>query len=308
MSKEENFFAEIPQPRDYELHKQRIADFVSKHSDKQKTVVLVTSGGTTVPLERNTVRYIDNFSAGTRGSASAEHFLAASADVAVIFLHRLTSLRPYTRHFTHTNFLDLVQEDDNGEVKVKQGDLNAVRGHLRAYEAVRTSGRLLEVPFTSLSDYLWLLHAACQNLSTLGDRAVLYLAAAVSDFYIPSSCLSEHKLQSGEGAPDLQLKLVPKMLKPLVKEWIPEAFVISFKLETDPAILRAKARKALETYCHELVVANILGSRKTEVVLVTLEEEVEVRLSEEEVGRGDEIEAKIIEAVLQRHQTFVKSK
>ena len=30
------------------------------------------SGGTTVPLERNTVRYLDNFSEGRRGSSSAE--------------------------------------------------------------------------------------------------------------------------------------------------------------------------------------------------------------------------------------------
>ena len=35
-------------------------------------VVLVTSGGTTVPLEKNTVRFIDNFSRGERGAASAE--------------------------------------------------------------------------------------------------------------------------------------------------------------------------------------------------------------------------------------------
>ena len=31
------------------------------------------SGGTTVPLESRTVRYIDNFSVGTRGSVSAEY-------------------------------------------------------------------------------------------------------------------------------------------------------------------------------------------------------------------------------------------
>ncbi|VDK65121.1 unnamed protein product [Anisakis simplex] len=35
-------------------------------------IALVTSGGTRVPLEKNAVRFIDNFSMGTRGSASAE--------------------------------------------------------------------------------------------------------------------------------------------------------------------------------------------------------------------------------------------
>ena len=31
------------------------------------------SGGTTVPVERNTVRFLDNFSSGQRGAASAEY-------------------------------------------------------------------------------------------------------------------------------------------------------------------------------------------------------------------------------------------
>jgi len=33
---------------------------------------VVQSGGTTVPLERETVRFLDNFSSGTRGAISAE--------------------------------------------------------------------------------------------------------------------------------------------------------------------------------------------------------------------------------------------
>lgn len=37
-----------------------------------KGVVLITSGGTSVPLEKNTVRSIENFSTGGRGSKSAE--------------------------------------------------------------------------------------------------------------------------------------------------------------------------------------------------------------------------------------------
>jgi sulfite exporter TauE/SafE len=37
--------------------------------------VVVTSGGTSVPLEKNTVRSIENFSTGLRGSASTEYFV-----------------------------------------------------------------------------------------------------------------------------------------------------------------------------------------------------------------------------------------
>lgn len=41
-------------------------------------VAVVTSGGTTAPLERRCVRFLDNFSQGTRGALSAEQFLAVS--------------------------------------------------------------------------------------------------------------------------------------------------------------------------------------------------------------------------------------
>lgn len=41
------------------------------------------------------------------------------------------------------------------------------------------------------------------------------------------------------------MKMVPKMMSPLVKDWAPQAFGISFKLETDPSILLDRARQAL---------------------------------------------------------------
>ena len=55
---------------------------------KNKTLVVVTSGGTSVPLEKNTVRSIENFSTGMRGALSAEHFLQIDPDTRVIYFHR----------------------------------------------------------------------------------------------------------------------------------------------------------------------------------------------------------------------------
>lgn len=53
----------------------------------------VTSGGTTVPLERRCVRFIDNFSGGTRGALSTEFFLQvcflASLSLAYVACHTL---------------------------------------------------------------------------------------------------------------------------------------------------------------------------------------------------------------------------
>jgi phosphopantothenate-cysteine ligase len=57
-------------------------------------VALVTSGGTTVPLERRTVRFLDNFSTGLRGaSLAAERLLCAG--YRVVFLHRAGSEQPF---------------------------------------------------------------------------------------------------------------------------------------------------------------------------------------------------------------------
>jgi phosphopantothenate---cysteine ligase (ATP) len=39
---------------------------------KGQEIVLVTSGGTAVPLEKQTVRFLDNFSTGNRGALSSE--------------------------------------------------------------------------------------------------------------------------------------------------------------------------------------------------------------------------------------------
>ena len=54
--------------------------------------------------------------------------------------------------------------------------------------------------------------------------------------------MHEHKLQSSEGVPNLQLALVPKMLTPLVRHWVRDAFIVSFKLETDQDLLVDKAK------------------------------------------------------------------
>lgn len=57
---------------------------------------------------------------------------------------------------------------------------------LAKYKIAQEANKILYVSFTSVVDYMWLLRAACECLALFGNRAVLYLAAAVSDFYIPS--------------------------------------------------------------------------------------------------------------------------
>lgn len=56
---------------------------------------------------------------------------------------------------------------------------------LRDYEQVQRDRSLLWVEFQSLSEYLHLLQMCSTCLQGLGKSAMLYLAAAVADFYIP---------------------------------------------------------------------------------------------------------------------------
>ena len=300
-----NWFEENPAPKNAEVIQSQVEAFCTLH--QRNRIILVTSGGTTIPFEKNTVRFIDNFSQGTRGSASTEYFLQHDQDIAVIFLYRSTTLRPFTRHFAHTNFLDMLQISDSQDAR----QLQVIPKHApqvlhiwQAYQQVKSNNRLLEVAFTTLTDYLWYLKIICQQLKPLGPQALLYLAAAVSDFYIPRQDMAEHKLQSSEGAPTVQLKMVPKMLAPLVKDWVPQAFVVSFKLETDESILLSKAHKALQTYRHRIVVANLLHSRKERVILVETEKEDLILMSSEELSQGKEIEEKITHCLLAKFKRY----
>nr|CAH8841898.1 unnamed protein product [Trichobilharzia regenti] len=69
---------------------------ILNHSTMNK-IVCITSGGTIVPLEKNMVRYIDNFSTGLRGALSAEYFLRSN--YAVVYFYRKGSLLPFMHRF-----------------------------------------------------------------------------------------------------------------------------------------------------------------------------------------------------------------
>ncbi|KAF3689999.1 Phosphopantothenate--cysteine ligase [Channa argus] len=283
---------------------EKMSAFAIGHAAAGRRVVLITSGGTKVPLESRTVRFLDNFSSGRRGASSAEYFL--DAGYAIIFLHRHRSLYPYTRTFSTINMLDALQfTGSTGDVVVNQQVLPNITKVLKRYQEVKDSELLLPIEFNTLSEYLHLLKTAAQALSTLGSKAMFYLAAAVSDFYIPSSEMPEHKIQSSDGPLQLSLNMVPKILSPLVKDWAPQAFVVSFKLETDATILLEKARRALETYRHQVVVANVLESRRGYVVVVTPETQAEVTLTEEDLRNDIEIEERIVSTLTSAHNKFI---
>jgi phosphopantothenate-cysteine ligase len=295
--------------------------FLTFHQSTSRPIVCITSGGTVVPLEQNMVRFIDNFSQGERGAVSAEHFLAMG--YAVIFLYRVGTRNPFTRSFskamgTHhidTNFIAKFQEDPlTGKLCL---DLNGVAKRLVATEGYlvsRMKEHLITLAFTTVDDYLQLLESVSNKLAPFGPRVCMYLAAAVSDFYIPREKMSKHKIQSDQGLA-LNLDQVPKKLKDLTSQWAPNAFIISFKLETDQDILIKKATKAIQNYQVHLVIANLLDKRKDECILVELESPDEFddpqsihNIKHEIVSRNHSwhsIEASLIPAVVHRHRNFM---
>lgn len=308
---EDNYFRFHKPPPYLSQISNDVASFINYNHQKQRKVVLVTSGGTTVPLENNTVRFIDNFSAGTRGATSAEYFLENG--YSVIFLHREFSLLPYSRHFSHTTncLLDHLKFSNNGNnVEVDddlQKDLVSV---LKKYQQVKNENRLLLVPFTTVHQYLFTLKLIAQELSVIGSDALFYLAAAVSDFFLPSSRIPEHKIQSHDhgGKLVVDLEPVPKFLRRLVDSWAPIAMIVSFKLETDSSILIKKATTALERYNHQLVIGNLLQTRKTEVVFVTPNDNEWIKLSEKDIENQLEIESLIIPKIVTLHKEWIKSR
>ncbi|CAG9539102.1 unnamed protein product [Cercopithifilaria johnstoni] len=266
-----------------------VDDFVRQNSSRK--IVLITSGGTRVPLEKKMVRFIDNFSMGTRGAASAECFLMKG--YAVIFFHRDNSLKPFRRKFC--NLFDHLVVIQNMPGLVEALTLNS-----------EFSDRLLMISFVDVSAYLTTLEMICLHLRCLNSSLLIYLAAAVSDFYISEENLPEHKIHSNQGGLRLSLNIVPKILQKLVRDIVPEAFVVSFKLETDEAILVSKARQALQNYGHQLVIGNILDTRKERVIFVSNEDKEEtISLSDEQKAAGVEIEQSIIEKLCEMHDKLL---
>ncbi|KAF7829891.1 phosphopantothenate--cysteine ligase 2-like [Senna tora] len=276
--------------------------FYQKANGNARRVVCVTSGGTTAPLEQRCVRYVDNFSSGHRGATSTEYFLKAG--YAVIFLYRRGSFQPFCRSLPEHPLLECFESTNESTIQVRKAYSEAVKGAIIDHHAAVADGLLLKLPYSTIFEYLQMLQMVAISVRCLGPRAMFYLAAAVSDYYVPWKDMVEHKIQSGSLLLDVKLIQVPKMLSVVRNEWAPSAFCISFKLETDSNILLNKADKALENYKMHAVVANELSTRKEEVVVVTRADKTTVRRNKSQ--SGDDVENPLIRLLSERHSTYIE--
>ncbi|XP_006354047.1 phosphopantothenate--cysteine ligase 2-like [Solanum tuberosum] len=302
-----SFLESAPLLKDAAEIEKSLKEFVDRNtsssvSGKANRVVCITSGGTTVPLEKQCVRYIDNFSSGHRGAASTEYFLKSG--YSVVFLYRRGSCQPFCSSLPDDPLLECFSVADDSSIEVDALHAETVKSAITENRAAVAEGILLKLPFTTIFEYLQILQLISVSLRDVGPSAVFFLAAAVSDFYVPWESMALHKIQSASGPLDIRLAQVPKMLSVLRNEWAPMAFHISFKLETDTDILLAKANMALKKYKMHMVIANELSTRKEEVIVVTEQEKVTVR--RDCTRAGAEVESPLVELVVDRHSTYIK--
>ena len=226
-----------------------------------RPIVFVTSGGTSVPLESNTVRSVENFSTGTRGARSAERFLKNGHPV--IFLHRRGSMQPYSVEM-QSNWAAWGESLFKNSTATKEFQRKVELYQKYNNDTSPYSKMLLKLDFETVKEYLGKLESVSKALGLLEDfTSITYAAAAVSDFTTEPV---EHKISS-EGVREFELKMkpVPKLLSK-INQWNPRTYLCTFKLETDATQLESKARRAIKDYSIDLVVANELKSRRTQVV------------------------------------------
>ncbi|KAL3923330.1 MAG: hypothetical protein SGILL_001717 [Bacillariaceae sp.] len=204
---------------------------------------------------------------------------------------------------------------------------SALRAALVERQAALEDGRILTIPYRSVEEYLAKLQLASVSLRDSQALTVIFLAAAVSDFYVPSSERSMHKIQSGELKDGMTLKLspVPKAMGLIRSVWAPDAFICSFKLETNKDILRKKAEGAVEKYGCHMVICNLLETRHDEVwilsppdihafmdgasssAVVEVQEWPMHQVSKLKSAEVDALEAMIMEHVVRSHFEYISA-
>ncbi|KAI5075733.1 hypothetical protein GOP47_0009809 [Adiantum capillus-veneris] len=287
----EELFRSAPTLKDEFVIRENLEKFIHRNCELGRRLVCITSGGTSAPLERNCVRFLHNFSSGNRGAVSTEYFLQAG--YAVIFLYKRNSSQPYCRRI-----VECFKPDHSSSV---QDRIELMECAVQSYHESVVQGKLLEVSYETIFQYLQLLRLIARNMNCLEKNAMFYLAAAVADFYVPWEAMDEHKIQSREGPLTIQLALVPKMIKVLRKQWAPSAFCVSFKLETDSTILMKKAKEALHKYNVHAVVANELTTRNEKVIVVTNE-------GEKTIEKDLDVEMPLVQFLKERHREFIECK
>ena len=299
-----DFFATEPVSPSVTVSLKRVESWINEFVlNESVKLAIVTSGGTTVPLEHNTVRFIDNFSTGRRGAVSAEYLLRHG--YRVLLVHREGSVFPFARKLAKNSDNDFGEQllhllKIDGEVLQIHDDVCV--DAVREYQNYIRKNMLLAVAFTSLPDYLHLLKGICNIAANFCGNSLFFCAAAVSDFFIPHEKLDIHKI-SVDGPLHLTLQKTPKCLG-MIRHISPKSFLVSFKLETDQDLLIKKSLQAIHRDGVHLVVANELKTRYSKVLLIS-QKGLDISIVPVEKNER-ELEEELISKVVSMHSEYSK--
>lgn len=80
-----------------------------------------------------------------------------------------------------------------------------------------------------------------------------------------------------------------------------------WQLETDVNLLVPKARQALNRYGHQVVIGNMLNTRKQTVTFITQNTEKVLSLTQQDLQSDVEIESLIIPQLARIHEHWIES-
>jgi len=199
--------------------------------------ILVTSGGTRIPIDR--VRHIANMSQGTFGAEIAKEFLLHGHNVEFLRAERSKSPFQLTLDFNKSSAVEAVRDF---------ADMASFSsGSLAKYH---------ETTYKTFDDYARELKALVCPEYPAEKPDVVFLAAAVSDY---GTKPLKGKVRSSAADMSIHLHKLPKLIR-MVKRWNPEVFLVGFKLLVDstPDELEMAARKTMKANKCDMVIANDL--------------------------------------------------
>lgn len=152
-----HFFAKALKPDNIDEILKKTQAFI-----KNEKVILITSGGTKVPIEKANVRNIQNFSTGKRGALLCEYFLKINKKV--IFLYCKDSAVPYEHN------LHCMLKLENVDLQGNQFLLNVNKEqHKSLFESFinykKYSKNLLLLPYETVYEYGFYLLELCALLN-----------------------------------------------------------------------------------------------------------------------------------------------
>ena len=285
------------------VHEQ-LNEFVAAQTEAGRRVAVVTSGSTKASMDEYGLHYIDCESSGNRGAACAEGLLRRG--YAVIFLYRDGSLLPFSRHFAKSikngAFMDLLKVDKATDtIRVDTSDSRKALFYSLLKEYQESQEQMLTISFETIQEYLRLLRAASQALNIAEHRGMLFLTAAVLNFYAPQSETRRDRLHYTDEKYSVGLHRAPNLRRMIRHVWCPKAFLVTFRLELTDSDTIESAHRDMETWGSNVVVGNNLNTRGEQLVLVTEQEDLYLTRPENAT-----VETPLISTINSLHRDFLR--